>query len=365
MSRTWIRALLATLLLAGCEKKAAQAPPAPPPPREVEVVTLAPAEVRDTGEYLGSLLSRESVNVLPQVTGYVRKIHVRPGQQVEVNAPLVEIDARQETAALDSAEAQFRSADARLDLARQTLTRTEALHDEGLVSTQDVERARADLRAADAAAKAAQAAVSQRKVQVQFHAVRAAVPGVVGDVLVRVGDHVNASTRLTSIAQADVLEVSVAIPAARARTLKPDTPVELLDEAGNVLVRSTVYFVAPEVDPRTQLVEVKAAFQNVAGLRPSELVRTRLVYDTQQALQVPALAVVRQSGQPFVYAVLDKDGKTVVERRPVTLGALGEQAYVLEGGLEAGARIAVSSIQMLRDGAPVVPKGAPAPPGGG
>jgi multidrug efflux pump subunit AcrA (membrane-fusion protein) len=62
---------------------------------------------------------------------------------------------------------------------------------------------------------------------------------------------------------------------------------------------------------------------------------------------------VRQSGQPFVFAVADKDQKLTVSRRPVTLGPLGEQTYVVEAGLKAGDRIAVSSLQALRDGAPI------------
>ncbi len=110
---------------------------------------------------------------------------------------------------------------------------------------------------------------------------------------------------------------------------------------------------APRADPRTQLVEVKAAFRNTVGLRPSELVRARLVYSTRQALQLPALAVVRQSGQPFALVVTEKEGQTVVERRPVQLGALGEMAYVVESGLKEGERVAVTSLQALRHGAPV------------
>ena len=335
---------------------------APPPPREVQVRTLAPADVRETGEYLGSLLSRESVNVRPQGTGYVRRILVRPGEHVEAGAVLVEIDAREETAALDTAEAQRKSTEARGELARQTLERTESLAREGLVSQQDLERARSELRAAEAATRAAAAAVSQRQVLLQYSGVRAAISGVVGDVLVRIGDHVNPNTQLTSIAQADALEVSVSIPVARANALKPDTPMELLDKAGNVLMTSTIFFVAAQVDPRTQLVEVKGAFRNTGGLRPGELVRTRLIYDTRRALQVPALSVFRQSGQPFVYVVAEKEGKTVVERRPLKLGALGDQAYLVEGGVAEGERIALSSLQMLRDGAaitPVAPGSAP------
>jgi RND family efflux transporter MFP subunit len=271
------------------------------------------------------------------------------------------VDARQETAALENAQAQRSSAQANLELARQTRERTEALYKEGLVSAQELERARSQAETAEAASRSASAQVSQREVQLQYYVVRAPFAGTVGDVLVRVGDYVGATTPLTSVAQADVLEVSVAVPGPRARSLQPDTPLEVLDAQGRVVITSPVFFVAPQADPRTQLVEVKAAFRNTVGLRPNEMVRARLVYSTRQALQIPALAVVRQSGQPFAFVVQDKEGKQVVERRPVTLGPLGEMAYVVERGLRQGDRIAVSSLQALRDGAPITVKPPSAP----
>lgn len=352
----WMAGLAAVAVAgSGCEKQAA--PPKAPPPREVQVLSMTPTEVRDTSEYLGSLLSRQSVNVLPQVAGYIRKIHVKPGQKVAAGDVLVEVDARQVAAAVDSAQAQQNSAGARLELAKQTLSRTEALYKEGLVSAQELERARSDAQAAEAGLRAASAQVSQQQVALQYHAVRAAVPGVIGDVPVRLGDYVGPTTQLTSIAQADTLELSIAVPTQRARQIRPDTPVEILDENGKVLVTSTLFFVAPQADPRTQLVEVKAAFQNNVGLRPSEFVRARIVYSVRKALQVPVLSVVRQSGQPFVFALEEKDGHPIVQRKPITLGDLGESTYVVESGLHEGDRIAISSLQMLRDGAPVKPIG--------
>ncbi|MBJ6763823.1 efflux RND transporter periplasmic adaptor subunit [Myxococcaceae bacterium JPH2] len=334
-----------------CTGKAA--PPAAPPPREVEVLTLAPSPVRDTSEYLGSLLSRQSVTVLPQVAGYVRRIHVKPGQKVEQGAPLLEVDSREETAALDSAQAQHSSSEVNLALARRTQTRTEALYKEGLASGQELEAVQAQVQAAEAASRSAAAQVAQKQVQLQYHVVRAPFAGTVGDVVVRLGDFVGATTPVTSVAQADALEVSVSVPASRARSLKPDTLLEVLDGQGKVMLSSTVFFVAPQADPRTQLVEVKAAFRNTVGLRPSELVRARIVYSTRDALQLPALAVVRQSGQPFALVVQDKGGKTVVERRPITLGTLGDMAYVIEAGLKSGDQVAVSSLYALRDGTAV------------
>lgn len=338
-----------------------EAPKAVPPAREVDVLTLSPSEVRETGEYLGTLTSRQSVNVVSQVGGYVRKIHVRPGQDVDAGQPLLEVDARQESAALESAQAQQQSAGSSFELAQRTLARTQSLYKEGLVSAQELERAQAAVDAAKASSQSAAAQVSQRRVQLQYFAVQAPFAGSLGDVLVRVGDLVTGSTPLMTVAQADVLEVSIAVPAERARLVSAEMPLELLNAAGEVVLRCPVYFIGPVADPRTQLVDIKGAFRNTAGLRPNEKVRTRLVYGVRQALQVPALAVTRQSGQPFVFGVVEKDGKTVVNRKPVTLGPLGAQAYVVEAGLVAGDRIAVSSLQALRDGAAIRAK-APAPP---
>lgn len=351
---------VAALTVVACDGKAPAK--AAPPPREVEVLAIQPTPVRETGEYLGTLLSRQSVTVMPQVAGYVFKIHVRPGQVVKAGDPLLDVDGRQETAALDSAQAQANSAASNLELARQTLTRTQALFQEGLVSAQELDSTRAAAQAAEAAARSATASVTQARVQLQYFTVKAPIAGKVGDVLVRVGDFAASTTPLTSIALGEVLEVSVGVPPDRARQITNETPVEVLDSTGKVRVASQVFFVAPQADPRTQLVDVKAVFRNEVGLRPSELVRTRVVYRTGEALQIPALAVIRQSGQPFVYAVLEKDGATVVQRQPVTLGALGATSYVVEAGLEPGTRVAVSSLQFLRDGAAILPKPAPAPP---
>jgi len=345
-------AAVAALVAASCSK-AKQGAPAAPPPRAIEVLTLAPTPLRTTGDYLGSLLSRGSVVVLPQVAGYVRAIHVQPGQRVAAGAPLVEIDAREESAALSSASAQAESARAQLGLAQQSLTRAEALFKEGLATAQEIDQRRADVAAATAAVRAAGAQVSQRQVALSNRAIRAAIPGVVGDVAVRIGDYVTATTPLTTIAKAEALELSVSVPAGRARALAIDAPIELLAEDGSVLVTTKVSFIAPEADPRTQLVEVKATFDNSVHLRPRELVRVRIVYKTEPALQVPLLAVQRQSSQAFVFVVTDKDGGLVVERRPIQLGPLHEGGYVITGGVVAGDRIAVSGIQQLRDGSAV------------
>jgi RND family efflux transporter MFP subunit len=359
--RALIPAALVVLVACGGEASSPKKPP-PPPPREVQLVTVAPTEARVAGEYLGTLLSRASLTVMPQVAGYVRKLHVRPGQQVRVGDPLVEIDAREESAALSSASAQAEAAAAALALAEQSRTRIEALHREGLATAAELDKVRADVAAAGAAVRAAGAQVSQRRVAVGNRVVRAAVPGAIGEVVVRLGDYVTATTRLTTIAGGDGLELTLGIPAPRARGLVDDAPIEVLGDDGQVLHTTRAFYVAAEADPRTQLVAVKAAVPADLGLRPAELVRARLIYSAGPALQVPAMAVVRQSGAAFVFVAVEKAGALIAERRLIQLGALGPRGFVVAAGLNPGERIAVSSVQSLRDGAAIKPA-APKPDG--
>src|SRR5690606_2180123 len=236
---------------------------------------------------------------------------------------------------LASAQARQQSAQANLELAKQSVERAAMLHAEGLATTQELEQAQAESKAAEAAYHASRADVSGRRVQLQFHAVRAPFSGELGDVLVKVGEYVSPTTPLTTLTQSEMLEVHVTVPPKRARAIGPKTRLELLGSQGEVLLTAPVHFVAPDADPRTQLVDVSAMFQNNIGIRPSELVRTRIVYGQRQALQVPALAVVRQSGQAFVFALENSERGDVVRRRPVTLGSLGEWAYPVEKGLKA------------------------------
>src|SRR5262249_40012514 len=155
--------------------------------------------------------------LVPQVAGYVRNVLVRPGKQVEAGEVLLEVDARQESAALVGAQAQHMSAQSSRALAERNLARTRSLYQEGLGSAQELDRAQASVAEARASSQSAAAQVSQRRVELQYHEVKAPFAGTVGDVVVRVGDLVTATTPLTTVAQVGVLEVSVAIPAERAR----------------------------------------------------------------------------------------------------------------------------------------------------
>lgn len=358
---------LAVLILAGCGKKATDGPQQGPQGASralpVEVIALKPGEVRDTQEYLGELISRHSVALRPQVAGTVRSIHVRPGEQVKQGQVLLVVDPRREIAGLRAAEAQHASAVANREYAKSTRQRAEQLLKEGLMSRQDYDQAVAQAASAEANARAAEAQTQSQQVQLGYYEVSAPFAGVVGDIPVKVGDYVTSETAVTSVDQSHALEVSVQVPVESAAKIEVGrTMVELLDAQGEPTVSAPIFFVAATPAGNTQLVQVKAAFENSVGLRAGQFVRARVVFDTHQALLVPTYAVSRLGSQAFVFTAVPGDGGTVAQRAPVTLGQIEGNSYAVLEGLDAGVQVAVSGVQLLRDGQPVQAK--PAAPKG-
>jgi multidrug efflux pump subunit AcrA (membrane-fusion protein) len=122
-----------------------------------------------------------------------------------------------------------------------------------------------------------------------------------------------------------------------------------------VLATNPVSFVAPRVDDATQTVLAKSALkQSPPSFRVRQFVRSRIVWRTVQGLTVPVTAVTRISGQYFCFlAEPGPQGGLVARQKPLQVGDVIGNDYVVKGGVKAGDRLIVSGIQKLGDGAPV------------
>jgi RND family efflux transporter MFP subunit len=356
---------LALPLLAACGGGAG-ARAGGPPPMPVEVVTLAERPVEQATEFVGTVKSRRSTTVQPQVEGFVTRILVRSGDRVQPGAPLMQIDAGMQKAQVAGLESVRAARESDLQLARQQAARMKTLFEAGAASRAELEQAEAALSTSEAQARAAAALVREQRVALGYHQVSAPTAGVVGDVPVRVGDSVTRSTVLTTIDQNAGLELYINVPVQEAARLKVGLPVHVVDDRGQVLATSAVSFVAPAVDASTQSVLAKAPLEQTANLRTEQFVRTQVVWTQAPALTVPLVALNRINGQYFAYVAESGEGGAAVARqRAVQPGPLVGNDYVVLSGLKPGEKLIVSGVQKIRDGAPVKP-GPPAPaPGKG
>jgi RND family efflux transporter MFP subunit len=352
-------AILALLLSAsacgGSKGQPEGAPQGGPPPAGVSIVTLAPKPIPEASEFIASVRSLRSTTVQSDGEGIVTKIFVNAGDYVRVGTPLVQIDPSKQQAAVRSAEANLAGTFADAEYWRGQVKRYEALLAAGAISRQEFDQAQTSLRNAEAKLAALEADVREGKVQLAYYLVDARQAGTVGDIPIRVGDRVTTQTVITTIDDNSGYEAYIQIPLDRSPDLKLGLPVELLDTDGKVLATNPVSFVAPRVDDATQTVLAKSALkQSPPSFRVRQFVRSRIVWRTVQGLTVPVTAVTRISGQYFCFlAEPGPQGGLVARQKPLQVGDVIGNDYVVKGGVKAGDRLIVSGIQKLGDGAPV------------
>lgn len=340
----------------GGQNQAAPAAAAAPPPTEVDTIALEPRPIPQSSEFVATIRSLRSITIQPQVDGFVRQIFVRAGDRVAAGQPIIQIDPDRQQAAVTTTESQRAVREADLVFAQQQLERMQTLFKGGAVARSDLEQAEAAQKAAAAQLAAVQSQLRENQVDLQSYRVTAPAAGMVGEVPIRQGDRVTPATVITTIDQAQGLEVYLNVPLERAQDLRPGLTVELLDSSGMVIASNPVTFVAPRADDATQSVLVTAALNQVPpGLRVMQYVRARLIWSTEPGLTVPVIAVNRIAGQHFVFVAESAQQGIVARQKPVTLGNVVGENYIVRGGLQAGERVIVSNIQKIGDGAPVKP----------
>ncbi|HEY3161110.1 MAG TPA: efflux RND transporter periplasmic adaptor subunit [Vicinamibacterales bacterium] len=327
------------------------------PAMAVKTITIAPKPIPQTSEFVSTIRSLRSTNIQPQVDGFVRQIMVMAGDRVRAGQPLVQIDPEKQQATVATSQSQRASREADLELARQQLARAQKLFDAGAVSRAELEQAETAVKTADAQLAAVNSQIRENQVQLQYYRVTAPADGIVGDIEVRQGDRVTPSTLITTIDAAEGLEAYINVPLERATVLRPGLTVELLDMDGNVMASNPITFIAPRADDATQSILVKATLRTrPPGIRVQQYVRARIVWSNAPAIAVPVVAVNRISGQYFVFVAEQGQAGVVAKQKPITVGDLIGDSYIVRSGVKEGEKVIVSNIQKLQDGVPVKPE---------
>jgi RND family efflux transporter MFP subunit len=271
---------------------------------------------------------------------------------------MMQIDPRKQQATVKSQESATAAQIAQLKWAQQNYQRVSGLANAGVVSKQELDQSRATLDAAEAQMNSLAAQTNEQSVQLQYYKVVAPRAGIVGDVPVRVGDRVVTTTVLTTVDRPGSLEAYVYVPIEKASQLKMNLPVQIVDGEGKLLATSRITFISPQVDNTTQTILAKATITNSNNsLRTAQFIRARVVWGSAEKPMVPILAVSRIGGIYFAFvAESDQKGGYVVHQKPLQIGPIVGNDYVVLDGVKPGDKVVISGTQFLIDGAPVVPQ---------
>ena len=208
----------------------------------------------------------------------------------------------------------------------------------------------------DFASASAQTRTQQQ--ELAYYQIRAPFAGVIGDIPVHLGDYVSPTTQLTTVDENTQLEAYIYIPTERSDQVRLGLPVELTDTNGNVLARSTIAFVSPEVDSGTQTILAKAEVPSSSELlRNQQLVKARVTWASRPAPVVPVLAITRIAGQAFVFVAAPSGHGYLAHQVAVSLGDTTGNSFPVLSGLRPGDKVITSGLQLLQEGMPVQPMG--------
>jgi RND family efflux transporter MFP subunit len=325
------------------------------PAMGVEIVTMEAKPVEQMTEFVGTVKSRRSMTIQPQVEGFITRIHVRSGDRVGAGATLMEIDSRLQQASLQSLDSVRVQREIDVTYARQEAERASKLLKAGAASQMDADRAANALKAAQAQLRTVEEQIRALRTDLAYYRVTAPSGGVVGDVPVREGDRVTKTTLLTTVDANVGLEVYINVPVQQAPKLKPGLTVRLVDENGGPIAEEQINFVSPSVDERTQTVLVKTPVRVPGTLRTDQYIRAQVIWSSEPGITIPVTSVTRINGQWFAFvAEAGEGGKGLVARqRALELGPVINNNYTVVSGLKAGEKLIAAGIQKIRDGAPV------------
>ena len=340
---------------AGAPGGAAGAAGAGMPAMPVDIVTLEAKPVEQTSEFVGTVKSRRSTDIQPQVEGFITRISAKPGQRVAAGTLLMEIDSRVPQAQLAGLESVLAQREIDVTYAQQEAERAAKLLKAGASSQMEADRAANDLKSAEAQLRTVQEQIRTARTDLGYYRVTAPTTGIVGDIPVREGDRVTKATKLTSIDANIGLEVYLNVPVQQAPKLKVGLPVRIVDDTGATIAEEKISFISPSVDEQTQTVLVKTPVSVPGTLRTDQYVRSFVIWTTQPGLTVPVTSVTRINGQWFAFvAEPGEGGKGLVARqRALDLGPVIGNDYTVVGGLKPGEKLIAGGIQKIHDGAPV------------
>jgi RND family efflux transporter MFP subunit len=359
------------VLAAGCSKPQAAANDA----KVAEVIVTTPItdEVMDYQDFTGRMDALKTVDIRARVSGYVKEIPFKEGDEVHEGDLLFLIDPDPYQADLNQAVANLKTAEADLKLQRQLADRAQRLVGGGSVSKEEYDQAMGAYEKSQATIGAMQAARDRAQLYLNYTRVIAPISGRISRRLVDPGNLIKADdTMLTTIVTEDplyayfdvdertYLELVGAALAQTSPSSVQSTPEANSLNAGKplpVLMRlaneeeftriGRINFVDNRVVATTGTIRMRGLFDNPKKtLKPGLFVRIRLpIGQKYQAVLIADEAIQSDQGRKYVFVVNDKNE---VVYRPVTLGQGIHGLRVIKEGLKAGERVIISGMQRVR-----------------
>ncbi len=337
----------------------------PPASASELVLRVQPFEIKDitlsTG-YVGYVTPINSVNVQPQIEGYLQEIWVEGGQEVKAGDNLVLIQPDEYKARLDAAKAAVTQTQAEYNNAELYYRRVRQAGAKAISKT-EVDNAKAKYLSAQASLSEAKANQALAQVNYDYTQLQAPIDGIVGNVGLTRGNYVSPSSgTLFSIIQYDPIRVVFSMTDKEYLAAQTKNPKNLLadDKIRLRLSDGRMYsgvgkfkYTANQIDRSTNSIAVYADFDN-----PERELVSNAYVDVLLEKNYKDITLIRQkyvnldAGGEYIYTI---KGNSLLKTPVKVLGVEGD-SYVVANRFAENEYLVVDKIGRLPENVKIVPK---------
>lgn len=315
------------------------------------------ARLQDEAQAVGTLVSKQSVTLRPEVSGRVARIGFADGALVQRGQVLLQLDDALQRAELSQAQAQ-------LSIAKANAKRNEELVAQNFVAQRVLDESRAQLQVAQAQVDLAQARLERMQIKAPFS-------GRVGIAAVNVGEYLKDGAAVVNLEDNSVLMVDFRLSERYQTRIAVGQSVQVqVDALPGQTFAAKVTALDPLVEANGRAVAIRAQMPPEAArqLRAGMFARVLVIFGVNDAaLVVPEEALVPQGGRQWVVVVESESGseQPVLKARriAVTTGLRRANQVEITEGLVMGQTIVVAGQQRIQqDGTTVRVVDLNAPP---
>lgn len=347
----------------------------------VEAATVKVGSVRETLNYVGSLLPNTSVEVYSKVEGRLQNISVDVGSRVKEGRLIARIEqeeiieeVRETEASLRVAQATLKGKEAEMKNLERQLERSRRLFKKNFISRQELDSVETRHYSAVAQTELAKAQVAQREAVLQNMRIRlrnteihSPITGYVGKKLLDRGAMVKTNTPIASLVQLDPVMTLISVTEKDYHKMKAGLPaVVRVDAYPGRTFSGKIARVSPVLDKDTRTADVEIEIPNSKKeLKPGMFARVEIVAQKRHgALLVPEGALVKVSEGHGVFKLRGKGSDSTSSRQATSAGSgqatvklvsvktgLSHKGWVeVQGPLKTGDRVVTLGSSLLRDG---------------
>lgn len=333
-------------------------------------ITVESGDSKLYSTYPATIKGKADIDIRPQVTGFITKVHVDEGQKVRQGQILFTLDQVQYQAAVDQAKAAVKVAETAVESAQLTANNKKTLFEKNIISEYEYKLAENSLAQAKAQLAQARASLINAEKNLSYTVVTAPSSGVIGSIPNRVGALASPSMAqaLTTVSdntkvyahfsfnEKDILSLTNngSISLEQAIASMPAVNLRLAD--GNMYgLEGKVATVSGVINHATGAASVRAIFDNPAGLLRSGSTGSILIpYVESNAIIIPQKATFEIQDRKYVYVVNDSN-KTV--STPIEVFNINDgQEYIVTNGLKVGDKVVVEGVgTSVKEGMTITP----------